>query len=79
LRLPLEVAQLVDAVDRAYSKVSNRAPPEVFLELRAQLTTATPWAPMVNPSRRPGRSSTSPTLNKYDTLKAVKTFSKSLL
>lgn len=47
LRVPLEIAELVDAVDGVYSKVSNRAPPEVFLELRAQLTTATPWAPMV--------------------------------
>lgn len=48
LRLPLEVDDLIDAVDAAYSKVANRAPPEVFLELRAQLTTAATWAPMVS-------------------------------
>lgn len=47
LRLPLEIADLIGAVDSAYSKVQNRAPPEVFLEMRAQLTTAAPWAPMV--------------------------------
>ena len=47
LRLPLEIPDLVEVVDAAYGSLTACRPPEVFLELRAQLTTATPWAPMV--------------------------------
>ena len=47
LRLPLEIIDLLQAVEESYSSGGSRNPPEVFLELRAQLTTATPWAPMV--------------------------------
>ncbi len=48
LRLPLEVIDLLQGVEEAYSGGSSRTSPEVFLEMRAQLTTATPWAPMVD-------------------------------
>ena len=47
LRLPLEIVDLLQAVEESYRGGGSRKQPEVFLELRAQLTTATPWAPMV--------------------------------
>ena len=49
LRLPLERAELVEAVAAARSDMvgDGRRPAEAVLELRAQLTTAVPWAPLV--------------------------------
>ena len=47
LRLPLQADELAATVDHARAETGGTAPPEVFLELRAQLTTDTPWAPMV--------------------------------
>lgn len=47
LRLPLELIDLVEAIERSSTVSRGRPLPEVFLEMRAQLTTATSWAPMV--------------------------------
>ena len=48
LRLPLQNGNLCTAISKQCSSHGSKAP-EAFLEMRAQLTTATPWAPMVPP------------------------------
>lgn len=48
LRLPVDSAEVQHAVVAAYEAAGSwRGEPELLLELRASLTAATSWAPMV--------------------------------
>ena len=49
LRLPVELAAVEDALQEAYEGVPWQGTPQLALELRASLSCAASWAPMVRP------------------------------